>query len=108
LAVRFKPLILWHIAFVNIRIKTVSTHVRVFLLRAYHGNSPSHMREQVIAWLAENVPSSRLDHILRVEQMAANLAAQYHLDEEKAATAGLMHDLAKTSANGTSRRIGYR
>ncbi|GAA6621872.1 bis(5'-nucleosyl)-tetraphosphatase (symmetrical) YqeK [Scytonema sp. NUACC26] len=35
------------------------------------------------------------DHILRVEQMAATLAAQHNLDEEKAATAGLMYDLAK-------------
>jgi predicted HD superfamily hydrolase involved in NAD metabolism len=53
------------------------------------------MRQQVLAWLAENVPSSRINHILRVEQMAVELAQHYHLDREKAATAGLMHDLAK-------------
>lgn len=53
------------------------------------------MRDQVLAWLADNVPKSRLNHILRVEQMAVDLAKHYNLDVEKAATAGLMHDLAK-------------
>jgi len=53
------------------------------------------MRDQVLAWLADHVPQSRLDHILRVEQMAVELAKYYKLDVEKAAQAGLMHDLAK-------------
>ena len=53
------------------------------------------MRDQVLAWLANNVPQSRLNHILRVEQMAVKLAEHHNLDVEKAATAGLMHDLAK-------------
>ncbi|AFZ14183.1 metal dependent phosphohydrolase [Crinalium epipsammum PCC 9333] len=53
------------------------------------------MREQVLAWLADHVPASRIEHILGVEQMALDLAAHYHLDAEKAAMAGLMHDLAK-------------
>ena len=53
------------------------------------------MREQVLAWLADNVPKSRLHHILRVEQMAVELAEYHKLDVEKAATSGLMHDLAK-------------
>ena len=52
-------------------------------------------REQVLTWLAEHVPPSRLDHILRVEQMAIELAIHHQVDVEKAATAGLMHDLAK-------------
>lgn len=52
-------------------------------------------REEVLAWLAENVPQSRIQHILRVEQMAAQLAQQHHLDPNKAAQAGLLHDLAK-------------
>ncbi len=52
-------------------------------------------REQVLAWLAENVPESRVNHILRVEQMSADLARHHQLDVYKAATAGLMHDLAK-------------
>ena len=53
------------------------------------------MRDQVLTWLADNVPASRLQHILGVEQMSIELAQHYHLDEEKAAQAGLMHDLAK-------------
>lgn len=52
-------------------------------------------REEVLVWLAEHVPQSRIQHILRVEQMAAQLAQQHHLDSAKAAQAGLLHDLAK-------------
>lgn len=53
------------------------------------------LRDQVLAWLADHVPPSRLNHILRVEQMAIALAGHHNLDVEKAAQAGLMHDLAK-------------
>lgn len=52
-------------------------------------------REQVLAWLSKRVPQSRIDHILRVEQMAASLARHHHLNVEKAAVAGFLHDLAK-------------
>lgn len=52
-------------------------------------------REQVLAWLAANVPPARIKHILGVEQMAVDLATHYQIDPEKAAIAGLMHDLAK-------------
>lgn len=53
------------------------------------------IRDQVLTWLADNVPASRLQHSLGVEQMAVKLAQHYQLDVEKAAQAGLMHDLAK-------------
>lgn len=53
------------------------------------------MRDRVLAWLADNVPPSRLQHILGVEQFSIELARHYQLDEKKAGTAGLMHDLAK-------------
>ena len=52
-------------------------------------------REQVLAWLAANVPPQRIKHILGVEQMAIDLASHYQIDTRKAAIAGLMHDLAK-------------
>ncbi|MFS8841115.1 bis(5'-nucleosyl)-tetraphosphatase (symmetrical) YqeK [Synechococcus sp. W55.2] len=52
-------------------------------------------REAVLAWLQEQVSPPRLRHILGVEAMARQLAAHYGLDEQKAAWAGLMHDLAK-------------
>jgi predicted HD superfamily hydrolase involved in NAD metabolism len=53
------------------------------------------MREQVLTWLAANVPATRVDHILRVEKMAMELAESHKIDREKAANAALMHDLAK-------------
>ncbi len=53
------------------------------------------MREKVLAWLSENVPPKRIQHILGVEQMAIELAGHYQLDPHTAAQAGLMHDLAK-------------
>lgn len=53
------------------------------------------MREKVLAWLSENVPPKRIQHILGVEQMAIELAGHYQLDTYTAATSGLMHDLAK-------------
>lgn len=69
---------------------------------AYRGEVPSpHIesndtkREQVLTWLVDRVPQSRIEHILRVEQMAADLAWHHHLNVEKASIAGLMHDLAK-------------
>lgn len=53
------------------------------------------IRSRVLTWLSDNVPASRIEHILGVEQMSAELARHYGLDVEKAAQAGLMHDLAK-------------
>nr|MBA2748352.1 phosphohydrolase [Tatlockia sp.] len=44
-------------------------------------------REQVLAWLAANVPPARIKHILGVEQMAVDLATHYQIDPEKAAIA---------------------
>lgn len=57
--------------------------------------STSALRDRVLNWLAENVPEPRVQHILRVETMAIALAQLHQLDAEKAAQAGLMHDLAK-------------
>ncbi|NJR39350.1 MAG: HD domain-containing protein [Leptolyngbyaceae cyanobacterium CSU_1_4] len=53
------------------------------------------MRRDILHWLSDNVPESRLQHVLRVEQMAIALAKDHSLDTHKAAQAGLMHDLAK-------------
>jgi predicted HD superfamily hydrolase involved in NAD metabolism len=53
------------------------------------------LRQQVLEWLAKNVPESRIQHILGVEEMAIALAKTHHQDPQKAAQAGLMHDLAK-------------
>ena len=57
------------------------------------------LRQHILNWLAANVPESRINHILRVEQTAIDLAKthsqKYGLDVGKAAQAALMHDLAK-------------
>jgi predicted HD superfamily hydrolase involved in NAD metabolism len=52
-------------------------------------------RKRVLTWLAENVPEKRLNHVLRVEEAATKLAQHHGLDSERAAQAGLLHDLAK-------------
>ena len=52
-------------------------------------------RHCVISWLKENVNEHRLQHILGVEQTCIDLARCHGLNQTKAATAGLMHDLAK-------------
>jgi predicted HD superfamily hydrolase involved in NAD metabolism len=52
-------------------------------------------RKKVLRWLSENLPEKRLKHVLRVEDMAISLAQHHQLDVERAAQAGLMHDLAK-------------
>ena len=54
------------------------------------------IRDQVLTWLAQNVSAHRLQHILGVEQMCIDLARCHRVDSEKAAQAGLLHDLAKS------------
>ncbi|MEB3831599.1 bis(5'-nucleosyl)-tetraphosphatase (symmetrical) YqeK [Phormidium sp. CCY1219] len=53
------------------------------------------MRDRILSWLEANVTPPRLKHIQRVEQMCGELARHHGLDEGKARSAGLMHDLAK-------------
>jgi predicted HD superfamily hydrolase involved in NAD metabolism len=61
----------------------------------YSGVRLERLRQQVLNWLAEQVPESRVEHILRVEQMAIALAKHHGEDATKAGLGGLMHDLAK-------------
>ncbi|MEL7036928.1 MAG: bis(5'-nucleosyl)-tetraphosphatase (symmetrical) YqeK [Cyanobacteria bacterium J06592_8] len=60
-----------------------------------HSSMSSQLREQVLNWLSDNVPSPRITHILGVEQMAIDLALHHQLDTTQAQIAALMHDLAK-------------
>ena len=53
------------------------------------------MRDRILTWLQANVSQHRLQHILGVEQTSIELAKYHQVDEQKAAQAGLMHDLAK-------------
>ncbi|MBR8830676.1 MAG: hypothetical protein N5P05_000824 [Chroococcopsis gigantea SAG 12.99] len=52
-------------------------------------------RDEVLAWLQDNVPPRRLTHILSVEKMCADLATRHGLEPSRAARAGLLHDAAK-------------
>lgn len=52
-------------------------------------------RQSILEWLSEHVPTSRLEHILRVETFSEALAQHHGVNPEAAAQAGLMHDLAK-------------
>ncbi len=56
---------------------------------------PADLRGNVLVWLAQQVPAPRIQHILGVEQMAIALARRYGVDEQQAAQAALLHDLAK-------------
>jgi predicted HD superfamily hydrolase involved in NAD metabolism len=57
--------------------------------------SVTFLRERTLTWLRQNVSEHRVNHILGVEKMSIELAHIHDLDAEKAALAGLMHDLAK-------------
>lgn len=52
-------------------------------------------RSQVVALVAERVTGSRLQHILRVEALAVELARFWNVSEDKARTAALLHDVAR-------------
>jgi predicted HD superfamily hydrolase involved in NAD metabolism len=58
-------------------------------------SAPVALRDHVISWLRASVSEHRVNHILGVEAMSIELAQIHQLDVEKAALAGLMHDLAK-------------
>jgi predicted HD superfamily hydrolase involved in NAD metabolism len=52
-------------------------------------------RESILTWLDHRVPAARIKHILGVEETAGDLARHYGINEAKARSAGLLHDLAK-------------
>ena len=45
-------------------------------------------RSDILTWLQSHVPESRIRHILRVEEMSADLARHHNVDPDKAAQAG--------------------
>lgn len=52
-------------------------------------------KESTITWLKNNLDEERYEHSLGVADTAAELADRFHLDKDKAYTAGLLHDCAK-------------
>jgi predicted HD superfamily hydrolase involved in NAD metabolism len=73
----------------------MSDSAAVAIQQAPYSVSTEPLRTRTIAWLRENVSEHRVNHILGVENMSVELACAHGLDVEKAALAGLMHDLAK-------------
>ena len=53
------------------------------------------MIEQIIHDIKEKLSPYRYDHSLRVADEAKKLAIHYHIDDNKAYIAGLLHDIAK-------------
>ena len=55
--------------------------------------------DEIRNWLKENLYEERYIHSLGVMDAAIELAGMFGLDEEKAKTAGLLHDAAKCFSN---------
>lgn len=54
---------------------------------------------EIIDWLKNNLSSERFSHSLGTAKCAQELAKFYNLNEDKAYTAGLLHDCAKCFSN---------
>lgn len=61
----------------------------------YNKSYISMTRSELIDRLKRALKDKRFQHVLRVEETAIELAAQYGVDIEKASIAGLCHDYAK-------------
>lgn len=59
----------------------------------------------ILSWLKENLSEERYSHSLGTAECARELAKKYNLDEEKAYTAGLLHDCAKCFTNEKLKEI---
>lgn len=55
--------------------------------------------DEIDKWLKENLNNERYIHSLGTMECAQELAKMFNLDEEKAKTAGLLHDCAKCFSN---------
>ncbi|NJN24057.1 MAG: HD domain-containing protein [Acaryochloridaceae cyanobacterium RL_2_7] len=52
-------------------------------------------RDDILNWLNQQLPPKRVKHILRVEQMAQDLALSHNVNSALTARAALLHDVAK-------------
>lgn len=52
-------------------------------------------KEELLAWLKDNLNDERYEHSIGTAEMAAKLAKEYSQDEQRAYFAGLLHDCAK-------------
>ena len=56
-------------------------------------------KETILEWLKQNLSEERYLHTLGVAETAVELAKRFHLSDEKAYLAGLLHDCAKGFSN---------
>lgn len=62
-------------------------------------------REEIIADVRKTMSDERMQHVLRVEEMALQLAGKYEADLEKVSLAALIHDIAKQQDDTEMRDI---
>lgn len=61
----------------------------------YTKNYTSFTREELIEEVRRRLSDKRFKHVLRVEEMALELAEKYAVDAERVSIAALLHDVAK-------------
>ena len=57
--------------------------------------------EEINCWLKKNLNEERYIHSLGTMECAQELAKMFNVDEDKAKTAGLLHECAKCFSNET-------
>lgn len=71
----------------------------------YTDNYTSFTRNEIIEEVAKTMSEKRMDHVLRVEETALQLAGKYEADLEKVSLAALIHDIAKQQDDSEMRDI---
>ena len=65
----------------------------------YTKNYTSFTREELIEEVRRRLSDKRFNHVLRVEEMAVELAEMYAVDAERVSVAALLHDVAKEESS---------
>lgn len=65
----------------------------------YTKNYTSFTREELIEEVRRRLSDKRFKHVLRVEEMALELAEKYAVDVERVSIAALLHDVAKEESS---------
>ena len=65
----------------------------------YTKNYTSFTREELIEEVRRRLSDKRFKHVLRVEEMAVELAEMYAVDAERVSVAALLHDVAKEESS---------
>ena len=65
----------------------------------YTKNYTSFTREELIEEVRRRLSDKRFNHVLRVEEMALELAEMYTVDAERVSIAALLHDVAKEESS---------